>query len=97
MSDGFGQQAAHLLAGKTLLLSTFARVERGEDSERAIVLLRVWLDYASTLLDEYTIRVRDRLRPAVNHGDRPFFEPDTGAPLRTQTEYLAAAGNVCFR
>jgi flavin-dependent dehydrogenase len=88
VSGGFGRQAAHILAGKILLLRTFARVQKGEDSERAIMMLRVWLDYASTLLDEFAIALRGQLRSSVGRGDRPFVEPDSPAPLRTQAEYL---------
>ncbi|MGH7170535.1 MAG: hypothetical protein ACRELG_09690, partial [Gemmataceae bacterium] len=91
MSAGFGRQAAHVLAGKMLLLRTFARMEEGADTELAIVLLRVWLDYTATLLDEFTIVSRECLRPTVRYGDRPLVEPGSGAPLRTQAEYLAAA------
>jgi hypothetical protein len=90
VSAGFGRQTAHLLAGKILLLRTFARLEKGLDAELAIMLLRVWLDYAATLLDEYTIAVRDRVRPDVRRPDRPLVEPDSGAPLRTEAEYRAA-------
>jgi flavin-dependent dehydrogenase/ferredoxin-like protein FixX len=90
VSAGFGQQATHILAGKMLLLRTFARLERGDDAELAIVLLRVWLDHAAALLAEYALVVRERLRRAVHRGDRPLVEPDSGAPLRTQAEYLAA-------
>ncbi len=86
----FARQTAHVLAGKVLLLRTFARLEKGGDVELPIVLLRVWLDYTATLLDEYTIAMRDRLRPAVGHRDRPLVEPDRGTPWRTQAEYLAA-------
>jgi|GEM_PF-4285810 len=87
---GFGRQAAHILAGKLLLLQTFARLEKGSDAELALVLLRVWLDYAATQLDEYALVVRERLHPVVRRDDRPLVEPDSGAPLRTQREYLAA-------
>ncbi len=86
----FARQTAHILAGKLLLLQTFARLETGDDAELTMLLLRVWLDYTATLLDEYTILVRDHLRPAARPGDRPLVEPDSGAPLRTQAEYLAA-------
>lgn len=85
----FARQAAHILAGKLLLLRTFARLEQDDDAELAILLLRVWLDYSATLLDEYTILVREQLRPISRPGDRPLVEPDSGAPLRTQAEYLA--------
>jgi flavin-dependent dehydrogenase len=87
---GFGRQAAYILAGKVLLLHTFVRLENAVDAESALVLLRVWLDYTATRLDEYTILVRDRLRPPPRHGDRPLLEPDSGEPLRTRAEYLAA-------
>jgi electron transfer flavoprotein-quinone oxidoreductase len=86
----FGRQAAHLLAGKVLLLRTFALVEKGDDAELAILLLRVWLDDAATLLDKLTILVRQCLDPATRWSDRPLVEPDSSAPLRTQAEYLAA-------
>jgi electron transfer flavoprotein-quinone oxidoreductase len=85
-----GRQVAHILAGKLLLSRTFASLELGEDSELAILLLRVWLDYTATLLDEFTILVREHIHPASRPGDRPLVEPDSGAPLRTQAEYLAA-------
>lgn len=88
---GFGRQAAHLLAGKLLLLRTFACLESGDDAELALVLFRVWLDDAATRFDEYTILMRDRLRLPLRRGDRPLVEPDTGSPLRTQAAYLAAA------
>jgi hypothetical protein len=48
------------------------------------------LDHAATLLDEHTIAVRERLRPTARPSERPLVEPDSGAPLRTQAEYLAA-------
>ena len=102
MTTAFGRQAAHVLAGKILLLRTFAGLEQGADAELAIVLLRVWLDYETTLLDELTIVLHERLRPAVRYGDRPLVEPGSGAPLRTQAEYLAApetytSGDFLFR
>jgi flavin-dependent dehydrogenase len=87
---GFARQASHILASKLLLLRTFARLETGEDAELAIVLLRVWLDHAATLLDEFALAVRECLRPAVRRSDRPLVEPDSGAPLRTQAEFLDA-------
>jgi len=90
ISAGFGRQAAYVLAGKLLLLRTFARLERGDDAELALVLLRVWLDHAATLLDEYALTVRERLHPTVRRSDRPLVEPDSGPPLRTQAEYLDA-------
>ncbi len=90
ISTGFGRQAAHVLAGKLLLLQTFARLENGNDAELALVLLRVWLDHAAMLLDDYALTVRERLHPTVRRGDRPLVEPDSGAPLRTQGEYLDA-------
>ncbi len=90
ISTGFGRQAAHILAGKLLLLRTFARLEKGDDAELALVLLRVWLDHAATLLDEYALVVRERLHPTVRRDDRPLVEPDSGAPLRTQADYLEA-------
>lgn len=90
VSAGFGRQAAHILAGKRLFVRTFARLDAGEDAELALVLLRVWLDHAATLLDAYTIVVRQRLRSTARLADRPLVEPDSGAPLRTQAEYLAA-------
>jgi flavin-dependent dehydrogenase len=89
VSAGFGRQVAHIWAGKRLLLRTFVRLERGDDAELALVLLRVWLDHTVTLLDAYTIVVHQRLRSSARLSDRPFVEPDSGAPLRTQTEYLA--------
>jgi flavin-dependent dehydrogenase len=90
ISAGFGRQATHILAGELLLLRTFARLEKGDDAELAIVLLRVWLDHAATLLDEYALAVREHLHPAVRRGDRPLIEPDSGAPLRTQADFLDA-------
>jgi hypothetical protein len=96
VSTGFGRQVAHILAGKMLLLRTFARLQESDDAELAIVLLRVWLDDAATLLDEYRIVVREYLRPAIPSSDRPLVEPDSGAPPRTQAEYLDAPANyVC--
>ncbi len=90
INTGFGRQAAHVLAGKLLLLRTFACLEKGDDAELALVLLRVWLDHAATLLDEYALTVREHLHPTVRRSDRPLVEPDSGAPLRTQAEYLDA-------
>jgi hypothetical protein len=90
VSAGFARQAAHVLAGKLLLLRTHALLEEGRDAELAIVLLRVWLDYAATLLDQLTILVRDRLRPPSPASDRPLVEPGAGPPLRTWTEFRAA-------
>jgi flavin-dependent dehydrogenase len=92
ITAGFGRQVAHMLAGKRLLLSTHARLEEGHDTELAIVLLRVWLDHAATLLDEFTIAVRDRLRPPALHEDRPLVDPGSGPPLTTLQEYQQAAG-----
>ncbi|HZV06993.1 MAG TPA: FAD-binding protein, partial [Gemmataceae bacterium] len=71
MRARFGRQAANILAGKWLLLRTFARLEKGDDAELAILLLRVWLDHAATVLDEHTIIVRERLRPVRGPSDRP--------------------------
>jgi len=90
VSVGFGRQMAHILASKRLLLQTFARLENGDDAELAILLLRVWLDHTAALLDEYAIVVREHLHPVSRPDDRPLIEPDCGAPLRTQAEYLAA-------
>lgn len=89
ISAGFGRQAAHVLAAKQLLLRTFAQLEEGADIELALVLLRVWLDYAATVLDDFTIIVRDRLRSAARHRDRPLVEPGSGPPLQTEAEYRA--------
>jgi hypothetical protein len=90
VSAGFAHQVAHVLAGKRLLLRTHDRLETGLDAELAIVLLRVWLDYVATRLDEFTILVRDRLRPAFVGSDRPLVEFGSGPPPRTIAEYLAA-------
>jgi flavin-dependent dehydrogenase/electron transfer flavoprotein alpha/beta subunit len=90
VTAGFARQAAHLLAGKCLLLRTFAGLEKGADAELAIVLVRVWLDFAATLLDEFTIQVRERLDSDVRGLDRPLVEPGSGAPLRRAAEYLSA-------
>jgi hypothetical protein len=97
----FGRQAAHILSGSLLVLRTFARLEKGDDAELSILFLRVWLDHAATLLDELTIVVREGQRSTPGPSDRPLVEPDTGAPMRTQTEYLAApatytCGNFLF-
>jgi flavin-dependent dehydrogenase len=89
-SAGFARQAAHIVAGKWLLLRTFARLEKGLDAELPIVLLRVWLDYAATLLDEFTIALREQARPALRIAERPLVEPGSDPPLRTKEEYLAA-------
>jgi flavin-dependent dehydrogenase len=88
VSAGFGHQVTLLIASKLLLLQTFAHLEKGNDAQLAILLLRVWLDHSVTLLDEYTIIVRERLQPATGRGERPLVEPDSGPPLRTQAEYL---------
>ncbi len=90
VSAGFARQAAHLLASKLLLLRTHARLEEGLDVELAMPLLRVWLDYAATLLDEFAIFVQDELRPFSPSRDRPLVEPGAGSPFVTQAEYLAA-------
>ncbi len=90
MSASFGWQAALLRAGKQLLLQTFTRLEKGNDAELAILLLRVWLDHAATLLDEQALLVRQHLSSIACRDERPLVEPDSGAPLRTQAEYLAA-------
>ncbi len=79
-----------MLAGKLLLLRTHAQLEEGLDAQLALVLLRVWLDFAATLLDEFSILVQDRLHPSFPPSDRPLVEPEAGPPLRTQAEYLAA-------
>jgi flavin-dependent dehydrogenase/ferredoxin len=91
VSGEFARQAAHVLAGKEMLLATFAWLEKGVDAELAIVLLRVWLDYTATLMNEFTILVRDRLNLLVLREDRPLVEPGSGAPLRTAEEYLSAS------
>ncbi len=93
IAAGFARQTAHLLAGRQLLLRTFLRLENDDDAELAVLLLRVWLDNAATGLDEYILRVRHRLRPPPQSGDRPLVEPGSVAPLRTQAEYLAAPEN----
>jgi len=91
VNAGFARQAAHGLAGKTLLLRIHAWLEDGVDAQLALVLLRVWLDYAATLLDEFTLFVRAQLRPPALAVDRPLVEPGIGPPLRTRANYLAAA------
>jgi hypothetical protein len=90
VSAGFARQAAHVLAGKLLLLRTFERLEEGLHVELAIALLRVWLDFTATLLDEFTIRVHECLPPSLIRGDRPLVEFGSGPPPRTLGEYLAA-------
>lgn len=89
LSGEWGRQAALVLAGKRLLLHTHGLLENGLDAELAIVLLRVWLDRAATLLDEFTIAVRDRLRPPAT-GGRPLVEPGGDAPTATLAEYRNA-------
>jgi hypothetical protein len=73
------------------VLRTFTSLEKGGDAELAMLLLRVWLDYAATLLDGYSILVRAHLRPSARPDERPLVEPGGAAPLRTQAEYLAAS------
>ncbi|HEY7425681.1 MAG TPA: FAD-dependent oxidoreductase [Gemmataceae bacterium] len=90
VSAGFVREAAHVLAGKLLLLRTHDRLENGLNAELAVVLLRVWLDYAATRLDEFTIIVRDRLRLPVVNRDRPLVEFGSGPPPKTTAEYRAA-------
>jgi electron transfer flavoprotein-quinone oxidoreductase len=90
VSAAFARQTAHVLAGKLLLLRTHACLEAGADAELAVVLLRVWLDYSATQLDEFAILVQDRRRPPAPDSDRPLVEPGSGPPLRTRAEYLAA-------
>jgi flavin-dependent dehydrogenase len=90
VSAGLARQAAHILAGKLLLLRTHNLLEEGCDAELAIVLLRVWLDYTATLLDQFTILVRDHLRPPPPASDRPLVEPGAGSPPRTWAEFRAA-------
>lgn len=91
VSAGFARQAACVLADKQLLLQTFHRLEAGLDAELAIALLRVRLDYTATLLDEFTILVRQRLRRTVVGSDRPLVEFGSGPPPKTLAEYLADA------
>jgi hypothetical protein len=91
ITGGFGRQAAHVLAGKRLLFSTHTLLEEGRDAELAIGLLRVWLDYAATLLDGFAIAVRDRLRPPAPHGERPLVDPGGPPPPVTLAEYREAA------
>ncbi len=79
-----------MLAGKLLLLRTHDRLEAGLDAELAVMLLRVWLDYAATRLDEYAIAVQDQLSPPIRESDRPLVEPGSGPPPRTMADYLAA-------
>jgi hypothetical protein len=91
VSVGFARQAAHVLAGKLLLLRTHTLLEEGRDAELAIVLLRVWLDYSATVQDQFTILVRDRLRPPPPASNRPLVELGAGPPPRTWAEFRAAA------
>jgi flavin-dependent dehydrogenase len=90
VSAGFARQAALVLAGKWLLLDSHARLEAGRDAQLALVLLRVWLDYAATQLDAFALVVHERLHPPILLADRPLVEPGAGPPLRTQADYLAA-------
>jgi hypothetical protein len=90
LTDEWGRQAALVLAGKCLLLYTHTLLEGGLDGELASVLLRVWLDRSATLLDEFTIAVRDRLHPPPT-GGRPLVEPGGGRPPATLVEYRNAA------
>ena len=55
------------------------------------MLLRVWLDYSATLLDQLTILVRDRLRSLPPSSDRPLVEPDAGPPPRTWADFRVAS------
>ena len=89
LSGEWGRQAAQMLAGKRLLLYTHGLLENGLDAELAIVLLRVWLDRSATLLDEFTIAVRDRLRPLATSG-RPLVEPGSRALPATMADYRNA-------
>jgi flavin-dependent dehydrogenase len=90
LSGEWGRQAALVLAGKRLLLHTHTLLENGLDAELAIVLLRVWLDRSATLLDEFTIAVRDRLLPPTIGGGRPLVEPGGGTPPATLADYRNA-------
>jgi alkylation response protein AidB-like acyl-CoA dehydrogenase/flavin-dependent dehydrogenase/electron transfer flavoprotein alpha subunit/ferredoxin-like protein FixX len=86
IATGLARQETRLLATKSLLLRTHARLEKGIPSEREIALVRVWLDDAADLLETFADLVNvDQRVPVVV---RPIVEPGFGLPSCRYDEYL---------
>jgi hypothetical protein len=93
MTEGLARQSAYLLAGKALLLRTHARLEEGLDCAVEAPLLRVWLDEADVLLDEFAGCVQRRLDSPRRYDERPLVEPGAGPPVSSPVEYRVAAAS----
>jgi electron transfer flavoprotein-quinone oxidoreductase len=90
IQEALARQDVYLLASKTLLLRSHARLEAGLPAEVETALTRVWLDFSSAALDQFEgllHRIRDSFR---SRGDRPLVEPTAGPPLVSYADYLAA-------
>jgi electron transfer flavoprotein-quinone oxidoreductase len=89
LAAGFARQAAHVLAGKLVLLAIHDRLEAGRDVELDVALLRVWLDAVAALSDEFALLVQCRRRPSLPP-ERPLVEPGSPPPSRKLQDFLAA-------
>ncbi|HEV3259479.1 MAG TPA: acyl-CoA dehydrogenase family protein [Gemmataceae bacterium] len=90
VTEALARQDAFLLASKALLLRTHARLEQGLNAEAEVALLRVWLDRASSAMEEFEAGVRHYLDAAGRRDDRPVVEPGAGPLVTIYADYLAA-------
>lgn len=86
--EQLGRADAHLLASKTVLLRTHARLEEGYPSATEIALLRVWLDAAEMQLGAFEAAVERQVAGGVPPGAPTQTPP--GAPATRYADYLAA-------
>jgi flavin-dependent dehydrogenase len=76
-AEKLGRLDAHLLAARTLLLRTHARLELGLSAAGEVALLRVWLEDVTAELEECTCLVRRRLEEGGWQDWRPVLDPGT--------------------
>jgi electron transfer flavoprotein-quinone oxidoreductase len=88
IGEGIARLEARLLAGKALLLQTYARLEEQPDAEVEMALLRVALEAAAADLDGLAALVQLRREPAGSHRQRPVIEPGFGPPPAALAHYL---------
>jgi electron transfer flavoprotein-quinone oxidoreductase len=89
IGEAVARLEARLLAGKSLLLETHARLEEQPDAEVEMALLRVALDDTAADLDAFAALVQLRRRPAGAYRQRPVIEPGFGPPPAALANYLA--------
>jgi flavin-dependent dehydrogenase len=89
IGEAVARLEARLLAGKSLLLDTHARLEDQPDAEVEMALLRVALDDAAADLDAFAALVQLRRGPAGAYRQRPVIEPGFGPPPAALANYLA--------